>query len=75
MLNEHQLGSIINNCEITIEFFRQVAERDLLSKYKFDLAIKYYKEGFHKVASLIYIELAEEGYEVITKYINIVWSN
>lgn len=65
MLNQYQLGSIINSCEITIEFFKQVAERNLLSKYKFDMGFKNYKEGFQKISALIYMELAEEGYEVI----------
>lgn len=65
MLNQYQLGSILNSCELTVEFFRQVAERNLLSKFKFDKAIRYYKEGFHKISALIYLELAEEGYEVI----------
>ena len=65
MLNQYQLGSILNSCEITIEFFKQVAERNLLSKYKFDTAFRFYREGFHKISALIYLELAEEGYEVI----------
>ena len=73
MLNEYQLGSIIKTCEITIEFFKQVAERNLSAKRKFDLASKMYKEGYYKIAALIYIELAEEGYEVIN--INPVRSN
>ena len=73
MLNEYQLGSIIKTCEITIEFFKQVAERNLCAKRKFDLASKMYKEGYYKIAALIYIELAEEGYEV--NIIDLVWSN
>ena len=64
MLNQYQLGSVLNSCEITIEFFKQVAERNLSSKFKFDTAFKFYKEGFHKISALIYMELAEEGYEV-----------
>ena len=65
MLNQYQLGSILNSCELTVEFFRQVAERNLLAKYKFENAIRLYKEGFHKISALIYLELAEEGFEVI----------
>jgi hypothetical protein len=64
MLNEYQLGSIIKTCEITIEFFKQVAERNQVAKKKFDWAIRLYREGFYKVSALIYMELAEEGYEV-----------
>ena len=68
MLNQYQLGSVLNSCELTVEFFRQVAERNLLSKFKFDKAIQYYKEGFYRISALIYLELAEEGYEVIYRY-------
>lgn len=70
MMNEYQLGSIVKTCEITVEFFKQVSERNLFAKRKFDTAIKMYREGFYKIAALIYIELAEEGFEV-----NIVNSN
>jgi TPR repeat protein len=64
MLNEYQLGGLIKTCEITVEFFRQVSERNLISKRQFELAIKMYREGYHKIAALIYVELAEEGFEV-----------
>lgn len=64
MLNEYQLGSVIKSCEITIEFFKQVSERNLASKRLFDLGIKYYREGYTRIAALIYIELAETGFEV-----------
>lgn len=64
MMNEYQLGSIVKTCEITVEFFKQVSERNLIAKRKFDTAIKMYREGFYKIAALIYIELAEEGFEV-----------
>jgi hypothetical protein len=65
MLNEYQLGSVVKSCEITIEFFKQVAERNLISKRKFDLAARMYKDGYYQSAALMYIELAEEGFEVI----------
>lgn len=65
MLNDYQLGSIIKTCEITVEFFKQVAERNLISKKKFEIATKYYRDGYYKIAALIFIELAEEGFEVI----------
>jgi hypothetical protein len=64
MMNEYQLGSLVKTCEITVEFFKQVSERNLFAKRKFDTAIKMYREGFYKIAALIYIELAEEGFEV-----------
>ena len=66
MMNEYQLGSVIKTCEITIEFFRAVAERSLPSKKKFDLALKHYKDANFKTAALLYLELAEEGHEVIS---------
>jgi hypothetical protein len=65
MLNEYQLGSVVKTCEISIEFFKQVSERNLTAKKKFDLAYKLYKDGYYKIAALIYLELAEEGFEVI----------
>lgn len=65
MLNQYQLGSIIKTCEITIEFFKAVAERNLSSKRKFDNAIKFYREGYYQVSALLHLELAEEGHEVI----------
>lgn len=64
MMNEYKLGSLINTCEITVEFFRTVAERNSFSKRKSDYALKAYKRKSHKQAALIYLELAEEGHEV-----------
>jgi len=69
MMNEYQLGSIIKNCEITIEFFKQVADRNLNAKRKFETALKFYREGFYKVSALIYMELAEEGFEVKNEFL------
>jgi hypothetical protein len=70
MLNQYQLGSVLKTCEITVEFFKQVSERSLQAKKKFDTAIKLYRDGFQKIASLIYMELAEEGFEVSFLFIN-----
>jgi hypothetical protein len=64
MLNEYQLGALVKTCEITIEFFKQVVERNILTKRKFDIATKLYREGYFKISALIFIELAEEGFEV-----------
>lgn len=63
-MNDYKLGSLINTCEITVEFFRAVSERNFLSKRKSDLAIKAFKKKSHKLAALLYLELAEEGHEV-----------
>lgn len=73
MLNDNQLGSIIKACEITVEFFKSVTERSKYSKKKYDLAYKYYRDGYHKIAALMYIELAEEGQEVIFVF-NLLYS-
>ena len=64
MMNDYKLGSLINTCEITIEFFKAVAERNLHSKRKSDLALKSHKKKSYKIAALLYLELAEEGHEV-----------
>jgi TPR repeat protein len=75
MMNEYQLGSIVKTCEITVEFFKQVSERNLPGKRKFDSAIKFYKEGLYKISALLYIELAEEGFEVNYRIKTLVWTN
>ena len=64
MMNDYKLGSLINTCEITIEFYKAVAERNLLSKRKSDLALSFHKKKSHKISALLYLELAEEGHEV-----------
>lgn len=63
-MNEYKLGSLINTCEITVEFFRTVSERNILSKRKSDYALKAFKRKSNKIAALLYLELAEEGHEV-----------
>lgn len=64
MLNEYNLGSMIKSCDITIEFFKQVAERNLVSKKRFELAIKLYMEEYYKLSALLFVQLAEEGIDV-----------
>jgi hypothetical protein len=58
-----------------VEFFKQVAERNLVSKRKFDLATRYYREGFYKISALLYIELAEEGFEFGQVNAGIIFKN
>lgn len=67
MMNEYNLGSMIKSCDITIEFFKQVADRNLVSKKRFELATKMYMEDYYKLSALLFIQLAEEGMDV--KYI------
>lgn len=69
MLNQYHLGSMFKKCEVNVEFFKAVSERNMNSKRKFDYAYRYYKEGYKQVAALIYLELAEEGHEVIIQII------
>lgn len=64
MMNEYNLGSMIKSCDITIEFFKQVADRNLVSKKRFELATKMYMEDYYKLSALLFIQLAEEGMDV-----------
>ena len=64
MLNHYNLGSMIKSCDITVEFFKQVAERNLISKKRFELAIKMYMEEYYKLSALLFVQLAEEGIDV-----------
>jgi hypothetical protein len=64
MMNDYKLGSMINTCEISIEFFRSVSERNSYSKKKSDLAVRSFKKKSYNLAALLYLELAEEGHEV-----------
>ena len=74
MLNQYHLGSMIKSCDINVEFFKSVSERNISSKKKFDHAYRFYKKGNYQVAALLYIELAEEGHEVIINKINLILS-
>jgi len=65
MLNEYNLGAMISSCDISIEFFKQVGERNLISKKRFELAIKLYNEEYYKLSALLFVQLAEEGFDVI----------
>ena len=64
MLNEYNLGAMIQSCDITIEFFKVVGERNLISKRRFELAIKLYNEEYYKLSALLFVQLAEEGFDV-----------
>lgn len=73
MLNQYNLGSMIKSCDITIEFFKQVAERNLISKKRFELAIKMYMEEYYKLSALLFVQLAEEGIDVKLKFFFIIF--
>lgn len=62
-LNHYRLGSALQSCDLAIEFYKTVAERNSHSRTKFNLATKAYKDGNHRTASLLYAELAEEGHQ------------
>lgn len=61
-MNHYQIGALLNVCEITVEFYKAVAERSMDSKRKFDLAANSYLNGNYKQSALAYLELAEEGH-------------
>lgn len=61
-LIEYKLGSILNSCDINIEYFRSVSERSFESKKKFDIAFKSYINKNYRTSALLYLELAEEGH-------------
>ena len=64
MMNEYNIGSVINSCDITINFFQNVADKSITSKNNFNLANDYYLHKHYKSAFLLYLELAEEGIEL-----------
>ena len=64
MLSHYNLGAMISTCDITIEFFKQVGERNIISKKRFELAIKLYNDEYYKLSALLFVQLAEEGIDV-----------
>ena len=62
-MNDYSLGSSIDACEISMELYKTVAERNTSSRKKYSLALKSYKEGNYRTATLIFSELAEEGHQ------------
>ena len=64
MMNEYNIGSLINSCDITINFFQNVADKSISSKNNFYNANEYYLNKHYKSAFLLYLELAEEGIEL-----------
>ena len=63
MMNQYSIGSSIKSCDINIKFFISVCEKNLYTKYLYDLAFKYYIKKMYRQAFLIYLELAEGGSE------------
>lgn len=74
-MNDYKLGAILNSCDITIEFYRAVAERSHDSKKKFDLAAKAYLDKNYRQAALLYMELAEEGHLFAETNIGVLFNN
>ena len=64
MMNEYNIGSVINSCDITINFFQNVADKSVTTKNNLNLANDYYLHKHYKSAFLLYLELAEEGIEL-----------
>ena len=63
MMNYFKIGSLIDSCDITIEFFKETASRSIENKIKFENALLNYKNKNYRSSLLIYLELAEEGIE------------
>jgi TPR repeat protein len=74
-MNEYKLGAVIDSCDVNVEFYRSVAERVMESKRKFDLGYRLYQEGNIKSASLVYLELAEEGHLFAETNLALLFSN
>ena len=62
-MNDYNLGSSLESCEMAVEFYKTVAERNSFSTQKYSQANAAYKKGFYKTAALLYLELAEEGHQ------------
>ena len=63
MMNQYSIGASIKSCDINIKFFISICEKNLYTKYLYDLAMKYYKSKMYRKAFLLYLELAEGGSE------------
>lgn len=74
-MNNFKLGSVVDSCDITNEFYKVVAERSLDSKRKSDLATKAYNEGNLKLSSLLFLELAEEGHLFSELNVGVLFNN
>lgn len=64
MIHDYSLYSEERSCSLVIEFFRSISEKSETSKFKFDLAHAAHREGKNRTATLLFMELAEEGHEV-----------
>lgn len=62
-MNDYSLGSVIESCDLANEFYKSVSERNVISRNKNAAANKAYKLGHYRTASLMYLELAEEGHQ------------
>ena len=63
MMNQYSMGSTVKSCDVNIKFFISICEKNLYTKYLYDLAFKYYKNKMYRKAFLLYLELSEGGSE------------
>lgn len=61
MMNKFKINSRLHSEQLNYKFFKYIAERNLLSRKRFDYSIKCYKEKKYKRAYLLFVELAFEG--------------
>lgn len=62
-LNDYTIGSVVESCEVTNEYYKMVSERNLISRNKNNAANIAYRNKNYKTAALLYTELAEEGHQ------------
>lgn len=62
MMNHYQIGSFIDSCKITKEFFKNVAERSIDNLSLYTLAMKNYMNKKYAQSFLMFLDLAEMGY-------------
>ena len=61
MMNQYNIGAMINSCDINLPFFKSIVGNSLYIKYLTDLAYEYYNNKMYRKSFLIYMELAELG--------------
>ena len=61
MMNQYNIGAMINSCDINLPFFKSIIGNSLYIKYLTDLAYEYYNNKMYRKSFLIYMELAELG--------------
>lgn len=74
-MNDYKLGNVLDSCDVSIEFYKSVAERNLLSRKMLLQAADSYQKGNYRTSSLLYAELAEEGHQFSEMNIGLLFYN